>query len=305
MILNLKLIGGLGNQLFQLVFACSRTDKLSIILENPDTKLEDMELYRFNLSSKIQQAKTVKFNFAERKIYNLGIRISTMTAKTLTEKYIRVVLVYLIEKVLQILKPELGVVSISRGVGDIKLILNRDKPNFPIGYYQNTNIVDDISKDAFNIEITNKILQDLIELAKVKEPIILQMRLGDYSGDERIGIPSLAYYSAGVMRFRESQPEVEVWLFSDDLELAKERANQAGIERIFTPDVRALSPAEILTLMRFGSGYVISNSTFGWWAAKLSNTSNTRVVVPDPWFRKLEQPECLIPNDWIKVPAWE
>jgi hypothetical protein len=97
---------------------------------------------------------------------------------------------------------------------------------------------------------------------------------------------------------------VEVWLFSDDLELAKERASQAGIERIFTPDVQALSPAEILTLMRFGSGYVISNSTFGWWAAKLSNTSNIEVVVPDPWFRKLEQPENLIPNDWIKVPAW-
>jgi len=305
MILNLKLIGGLGNQLFQLVFACSKTDELSLILENPNTKLEDMELYRFNLSSKIQQTKTVKFNFAERKIYNLGIRTSSMSTKTLIDEFIRDVLVYLIEKVLQILKPELGVVSISRGVGDTNLILNRDKPNFPIGYYQSTNIVDHISKDAFNIEITNQILQDLIELAKVKQPIILQMRLGDYSKDKRIGIPSLAYYSAGVMRFRESQPQAEVWLFSDDLELAIERANQAGIERIFTPDVQALSPAEILTLMRFGSGYVISNSTFGWWAAKLSKTSNIKVVVPDPWFKKLEQPEYLIPNDWIKVPAWE
>jgi len=305
MFLNLKLIGGLGNQLFQVVFASSQTEEIQLILENPEDKFESFDLYKFKIASGIKKTKIIRFNFVEQKIYNLGIRASSMTAKSLLKRSVRDAASFFIKKSLQTLKPELGVVSISKGVGDIGPRLNPEKPNFLIGYFQNATLVDNFSRDAFNIEISNPKLRSLIELAKVTQPIILQMRLGDYSGDASIGIPILNYYKIGVKRFRDIRPQAEIWLFSDDLELAKERADKAGIENVFVPDVSTLTAAEILTLMSHGSGYVISNSTFGWWAAKLAKNTNAIIVVPHPWFRKLEQPASLIPKDWIKVPAWE
>jgi hypothetical protein len=50
--------------------------------------------------------------------------------------------------------------------------------------------------------------------------------------------------------------------------------------------------------MRRGAGYVLSNSTFGWWGAFLSKTGNPRVVVPKPWFVTLEDPRQLNPEFW-------
>ncbi len=305
MILNLKLIGGLGNQLFQVVFASSQTEEIQLILENPGDKIESLDLSKFKIASKIKKTKIIDFNYYERKLYNFGIRASSMPAKSALKKCLRSSSIFFVEKLLQVLKPELGKVSISKSVGDIDPKLRPGEPNFLIGYFQNAALVDNISKGAFDIEISNPKLRNLIEQAKAVQPIILQMRLGDYSGDSRIGIPSLNYYKNGAKCFRTLRPEAQIWLFSDDIEIAKERTDEAGIENVYIPEVKELSSAEILTLMTFGSGYVISNSTFGWWAAKLTKNVNAQVLVPEPWFRKLDQPDGLIPKDWIRVPAWE
>jgi hypothetical protein len=47
--------------------------------------------------------------------------------------------------------------------------------------------------------------------------------------------------------------------------------------------------------------FVISNSTFGWWAAWLSEASNKRVVAPMPWFGRARAHynlRHLLPKDW-------
>ena len=40
--------------------------------------------------------------------------------------------------------------------------------------------------------------------------------------------------------------------------------------------------ADLVTLLIGASELVISNSTFSWWGARLSNA--TRVIAPTPWF---------------------
>jgi len=54
--------------------------------------------------------------------------------------------------------------------------------------------------------------------------------------------------------------------------------------------------------MRLGTGYVLSNSTFGWWAAYLARMEPKVVVVPDPWFKKIDEPLGLIPIGWTRIP---
>jgi hypothetical protein len=55
--------------------------------------------------------------------------------------------------------------------------------------------------------------------------------------------------------------------------------------------------------MRNMKGYVIGNSTFSWWAARLKYDHSAVVVAPVPWFKSMNDPEGLIPGDWITIEA--
>jgi hypothetical protein len=94
----------------------------------------------------------------------------------------------------------------------------------------------------------------------------------------------------------------KIWIFSDDIEGAKELIPQQ-----FHSDIRWIyeidgSVASTLEVMRLGFGYVIGNSTFSWWAAVLSHNSNGMVIAPTPWFTGIDEPHALVPKSWIRFP---
>jgi hypothetical protein len=60
-----------------------------------------------------------------------------------------------------------------------------------------------------------------------------------------------------------------------------------------------------LQIMRFGKSYILSNSTFGWWSARLSHYEKSIVIVPDRWFKALPEPFELVPENWVRIHAWE
>jgi hypothetical protein len=62
--------------------------------------------------------------------------------------------------------------------------------------------------------------------------------------------------------------------------------------------------ATTLQLMRFGYGYVLSNSTFGWWGAFLSENGGESVITPNPWFRYANDPDQIIPLKWSRMDGW-
>jgi hypothetical protein len=56
--------------------------------------------------------------------------------------------------------------------------------------------------------------------------------------------------------------------------------------------------------MRLGSGYVIANSSFSWWAARISKFEKNLVVAPKPWFVGIDEELSLIPSDWKRLEGY-
>ena len=176
------------------------------------------------------------------------------------------------------------------------------------GYFQTTAYLEAVWKNGISreslISVAGKSswLQAWDREISKQKPIVVHLRRGDYlSHWESFGLLGYEYYrNALAVMYRILGPRT-VWVFSDD-----ERGAKSLLEKMHAPGIVLSAPAgsdpvESLYLMSQGSGIIIANSTFSWWAAALSAPS-TRVIVPDPWFRETTKPHMYLPS-WIKVPS--
>jgi len=143
---------------------------------------------------------------------------------------------------------------------------------------------------------------DKLEEAQEIQPIMMHVRRGDYYKVQNLfGILSNSFYKSAVSLIRSAGNSSPIWIFSDSPDSLNDSflgslGGSASVVRVLSD-----SPAiESLALMQFGSANVISNSTFSWWPAFLSQTSIT-TVCPSDWFSNMEPPLELIPNNWVKV----
>lgn len=134
----------------------------------------------------------------------------------------------------------------------------------------------------------------------------IHFRRGDYvSGGlytRQNGALSLDYYHEATRLLRSRFPDLTLFVFSDDID---------AVEREFRPDcpvvfVRATEPwhaFDKIRLMSLCDHAVIANSTFSWWGAWL-NPSPTKVVIgPTPWFADCEHYDGdIVPVTWTQLP---
>jgi hypothetical protein len=146
--------------------------------------------------------------------------------------------------------------------------------------------------------------KELTEKAANLRPLIVHVRRGDYLSEqnESIGALSPAYYLDAIKKLQGQMglEGREVWIFSNDVPMVREEfgAEIDGVVRWIEPPKGTLD-AESLILMGKGSGLIISNSTFSWWAAALGNPEV--VIAPSKWFKSAEDPRNLIMPHWNTV----
>lgn len=148
-------------------------------------------------------------------------------------------------------------------------------------------LTEDLSKNSL------KILNYIVE----KNPIILHVRAGDYLKlSESIGVLTKTYFETAINLFPCFQNR-KVLLLTDSpgyaSSILKFRQNEI---KFFEESVNA-HPLEIISVLSFANDFIISNSTFSWWGAKLS-TQRGHIIAPVPWFKGRNQPIGLIPQHW-------
>lgn len=137
------------------------------------------------------------------------------------------------------------------------------------------------------------------QLSKVERPLVVHVRLGDYKLEDNFGLLSPDYFIQTTQKAINEGQYSAIWIFSDEPDLAREYFSRLkNIHTRFIGEVDG-STSSTFEVMRMGYGYVISNSTFSWWAAFLSHNEESSVYAPSPWFKSIKSPKGLIPPTWV------
>jgi len=144
--------------------------------------------------------------------------------------------------------------------------------------------------------------------AKLKEikPIGLNLRLGDYKNLSSIyGTVDPNYYANSAKVLQQILGEREVWIFSDEPELASELIGGSLNNLTIVKHPENKKPIEYLNLLAQCDGIVCANSSFSWWAGYLATNlnQNSQIIFPRPMFNKnkYKEPNNWLPNNWITL----
>lgn len=135
----------------------------------------------------------------------------------------------------------------------------------------------------------------------------LHIRRGDYVSNPKAtahhGIAELEYFKRGNDLLNTLGQRGERLVFTDSPELVKSELGNTNPFKV-SGNHQTLSEAGTLLAMSKASSFVMSNSTFSWWAAWLMNRRNGGFVIsPRPWFKTGQAAEDLLSPEWITLDA--
>ena len=285
--INFELTGGIGNQLFQysaakyfeikkgvkVVFINQVNNDFKNINYNPINKLFKEIQFKENIFSKSHI--TIFLWKIDRKLSN-NISIYSKIRKIYSPKEIG------------FLQPEPDFTNV------IKIR----------GYFQSYKYAEgsrvQIIRALNQLPISPWTFNKMSEALNVK-PISMHIRRGDYiQQSSRYGLLDESYYLRALSKLTKNSKEREIWIFSDDLDNALVEKISNIYKTVFINKPEGVSDLEVLLVMSKCSSHVIANSTFSWWAAYLSESSNN-VVAPKPWTISGLNPNELLPPNWITV----
>jgi len=260
-----RIIGGLGNQLFQYAMARSISEKLGIEFKLDISGFENYKLhngYRLNQFNIIENIATneeiKKFRGYEgifRRILNkLGLDIKRPESYYQEKFYMRY----------------------NEGVFSDNFYFD--------GYWQNCRYFEDI-REILLKELTPKNIsnQAKLYLKTIDEnSVSIHIRRGDYLKLQNIyNILSVDYYQKAIKILNKTHKHLNFFVFSDDIEWCK---NNLNIEATYIEKTTDIDDVFLMSKMGFN---IISNSTFSWWGVWL-NENNKIVITPKKWFNKKE-----------------
>ena len=286
---KIQIVGGLGNQLFQFyagAYLATRTNS-ELILD----------------FSKVTVAGTVHKSSINQLMVGHGYQaqlrgISSMKSLIwrIYQKLIREI------RLFRLLATKFFRIYQSTQIGFDPVIEDLSPPIEIHGYYQSWRYFEYCRRLGIEdpkLKTSSIWYKSLHEKISSEKAIGIHVRKGDYlSLTDSFGILGEHYYSDALKMAQVNNSDQNVYVFSDDIKHAQALFPGSNFNFIIAP-IDSIA-AESMFLMSACSTLIIANSTFSWWGAALGNKEKD-VYAPQKWFRSLEDPKDLIPENWIRV----
>ncbi len=281
-----RMVGGVGNQLFCYAYAKSLQQK------GYDVKI-DISTFKFN--------KIDSYEFDK---YNIDIPISTQKENE------RLFNNSLLSKILK----RFGI-DISNKVREKSLLFDEsllriNDNSYVDGYFQNEKYFYDIrdiilAQISINRPLSNFTKSIQKKINSLNNTCSIHVRRGDMANDINVkihGVCSVEYYNNAIEYLKNKLGEVNYFIFSDDFEWC--RSNLKIDNAIFVESDEHRIAHEDIYLMSLCDHNIIANSTFSWWGAWLNDNVSQISIAPMEWFKDKKyqkQSQDIVPNGWIKI----
>jgi hypothetical protein len=177
-----------------------------------------------------------------------------------------------------------------------------------VGYWQSeryfSNCAEAIRAEFELVDAPSPRNRDLTAQIQATNSLSLHVRRGDYVSDEATGrfhgLLPVSYYREAVELVTEKAGRVEIFVFSDDIEWCKRELAIPGHKLRYVD--HNTHGSEDMRLMSSCRHHILANSSFSWWGAWLNPSPEKTVIAPARWFRDPSiDTSDLLPDGWLRV----
>lgn len=263
-----RIVGGLGNQMFQYAYAKS------------------LQQMGFDVQIDISKFKTYKLHGGYHlDTYNIDLNtadaITTFLSLTKVKKNVK-----------------------EKSILFDENLLNLSGKEFVKGYFQTEKYFSNIRTILLNQFVIKQELSDSTikyskEIKKQLNSCSVHIRRGDFISDEKAnsvhGTCDLNYYAAAINLINEKFNDTHFFVFSDDTIWTKENLKLQNATYI---DHKTI-PHEDIFLMSKCKHNITANSSFSWWGAWLNKHKDKVVIAPKKWF--IDKENEVACKNWIQL----
>lgn len=281
----IKTCGGLGNQLFQYAAALEMAKKchssVAFDLEFQKKDKRKFELRKLGVKERILSEKQKK---------KIGYRIQNWLLRFYKKKLAYTVLD---NDVMRCVFALFGVFFCTTNNPNCPKILFVHKNILLAGSFSNEKYFSGVVKDLRDV-IKNYIVRNKLEITRSK--VCVHIRRGDYIGSRIHEVCTDKYYYQAMRVMEDKLGKTEFLIFSDDFDYIQ---NQMTFDqKVSLCEER--NTCKCLGYMVQCKHFVLSNSSFSWWAQKLCDCKEKIVVAPNRWYNSNNNCD-LYERDWIKI----
>lgn len=269
-----KLMGGLGNQMFQFAAAKALAD-----FHNTSIKVD--------LSFLLDRSPKENFTFREfdLDIFNLSItKAKPEEVKpflTRPNKFVRALYYY------TKLRPSYNYYY-EKSFHYNPNFFNLPNNSYIEGYWQSPLYFAKIEKQirtdfTFKEPIINRSLE-LSQLISKTDSICVNVRRTDFLSNNYHGVCDMNYYNPSMEKMSGLLSDPHFFIFTDDHEWAKNNFKSQHPITFIGPEHNGNKFSNKFQLMTLCKNFIIPNSSFAWWAAYLSTHPDKIVIGPSKWF---------------------
>ena len=291
-----KLIGGLGNQMFQYAFG------RSLALKNNTTLKIDIQ----DLQNKAEKKDFTLRNF-ELNVFNVQVEIASeseiqnfMKSKTMMAKDLLTLTLPFKSNNFYLREPHHHYFPLAK-----KAPAN----TYAYGYFQSEKYFNDIRstllKDFTPRLPLSKRSQEVADRMSKVNGVSIHVRRGDYVSNkvnlDVHGLCEADYYEKALAIISEKVDQPKLFVFSDEPNWFKEKTKTDFPVEYVEHNVGNAS-YEDLYLMSLCKHHIIANSSFSWWGAWLNQNLNKIVIAPSKWMNNTpKNTKDVVPDSWIKI----
>lgn len=297
--ITVKLMGGLGNQMFQ--YALGR----HLSIKNKTDLVLDLSFLRHRLPS-----RGYVFRDLDLDVFNFPIRTTVASKVPFPLRTLTYIVHRIFEQIANIATP--GYIIKEKQIYHFDpSVLDSPALSYLSGFWNSDKYFKEI-EDTIRTDFSSykdpldEASQHMLQQIQQKTSVSVYFRRTDYVTNvlnkKFLGEQTMDYYNNAVEHMASKVTDPHFFIFSDDIEWCKKNVVLPYLTTFVGQECAGTKFTGFIRLMSACKHHVITNSTFSWWPAWLNPSKEKIVIAPKHWVADTALDTTdVTPSEWIRM----